>query len=231
MKFKRTQSDKSNSDAPLLSVFFFNRIKKIKKKHFHLRSSIRSLDSYKTLWNSNMKMLIQREIVCFWAMVSKDMDLSSFGQSICHQLHPFWFGCRLIPSSEPTNPATGWDVFVLLGQPLSKIAYLGPCPMLKLSSTVIQSEPVDVLWWCQTSNTLSWALYHLARDPRVQDRLYREINAVCADRRKPSVDDLQAMPYLKAVIKETLRWAVSCAPLCKNIWTHPVQGSMHTKRL
>ncbi|XP_019746464.1 cytochrome P450 27C1 [Hippocampus comes] len=56
-----------------------------------------------------------------------------------------------------------------------------------------------------TSNTLSWALYHLARDPRVQDRLYREINAVCADRRKPSVDDLQAMPYLKAVIKETLR--------------------------
>ncbi|XP_031148101.1 sterol 26-hydroxylase, mitochondrial [Sander lucioperca] len=56
-----------------------------------------------------------------------------------------------------------------------------------------------------TSNTLSWALYHLARDRRAQDRLSTEVNSVCPDRREPTTDDLSRMPYLKAVIKETLR--------------------------
>ncbi|KAF3688323.1 Sterol 26-hydroxylase, mitochondrial [Channa argus] len=56
-----------------------------------------------------------------------------------------------------------------------------------------------------TSNTLSWTLYHLARDPRVQDRLYKEVNSVCPDKREPTTDDLRQMPYLKAVLKEILR--------------------------
>ncbi|CAL1598082.1 unnamed protein product [Knipowitschia caucasica] len=55
-----------------------------------------------------------------------------------------------------------------------------------------------------TSNTLSWALYHLARDPRAQQRLWEEVRSVCAEER-PSLQDLTQMPYLKAVIKETLR--------------------------
>uniref|UniRef100_A0A3P8S3S0 Cytochrome P450 family 27 subfamily A member 2 n=1 Tax=Amphiprion percula TaxID=161767 RepID=A0A3P8S3S0_AMPPE len=56
-----------------------------------------------------------------------------------------------------------------------------------------------------TSNTLSWALYHLSRDSRVQDLLHRELNSVCPNKRQPTTDDLSRMPYLKAVIKETLR--------------------------
>ncbi|KAM3585748.1 uncharacterized protein V6R79_026130 [Siganus canaliculatus] len=56
-----------------------------------------------------------------------------------------------------------------------------------------------------TSNTLSWALYHLAQDRRAQDRLHAELSAVCPDRRQPTTQDLSSMPYLKAVIKEVLR--------------------------
>lgn len=56
-----------------------------------------------------------------------------------------------------------------------------------------------------TSNTLSWALYHLSRDQRAQDRLYQELQEVCPDHREPSTDDLTQMPFLKAVVKETLR--------------------------
>lgn len=56
-----------------------------------------------------------------------------------------------------------------------------------------------------TSNTLSWALYRLARDQKAQDRLYKEVNSVCPDKQEPDTDSLSRMPYLKAVIKETLR--------------------------
>lgn len=58
---------------------------------------------------------------------------------------------------------------------------------------------------CQTSNTLSWTLYHLAKDPTAQDRLYNEVNSVCPNRREPATEDLASMPFLKAVIKEVLR--------------------------
>uniref|UniRef100_A0A8C2JW47 Uncharacterized protein n=1 Tax=Cyprinus carpio TaxID=7962 RepID=A0A8C2JW47_CYPCA len=56
-----------------------------------------------------------------------------------------------------------------------------------------------------TSNTLSWTLYHLARDAEVQNRLYNEITSVCPSKELPTTEHLAMMPYMKAVIKETLR--------------------------
>ncbi|XP_023184951.1 sterol 26-hydroxylase, mitochondrial-like isoform X1 [Xiphophorus maculatus] len=56
-----------------------------------------------------------------------------------------------------------------------------------------------------TSNTLSWALYHLARDRPAQNRLQAEVDAVCPDRQPPGAPHLARMPYLRAVVKETLR--------------------------
>ncbi|XDV36279.1 hypothetical protein PO909_006088 [Leuciscus waleckii] len=56
-----------------------------------------------------------------------------------------------------------------------------------------------------TSNTLSWTLYHLARDAEAQNRLYNEITSVCPNKEQPNAEHLTRMPYMKAVIKEILR--------------------------
>ncbi|KIK62944.1 hypothetical protein GYMLUDRAFT_259715 [Collybiopsis luxurians FD-317 M1] len=58
-----------------------------------------------------------------------------------------------------------------------------------------------------TASTTAWMLYSLARNPKQQSRLYQEIREM-RERlgpNAPTAQDLDSMPFLNAVIKETLR--------------------------
>ncbi|XP_051564767.1 sterol 26-hydroxylase, mitochondrial-like isoform X2 [Myxocyprinus asiaticus] len=56
-----------------------------------------------------------------------------------------------------------------------------------------------------TSNTMMWALYLLSRDPEAQETLYQDVSRILQGDRIPTAQEVNSMPYLKAVIKEALR--------------------------
>ncbi|XP_054979160.1 sterol 26-hydroxylase, mitochondrial [Sorex araneus] len=88
---------------------------------------------------------------------------------------------------------SGYLHFLLSSSLLSPREAMGSLPELLLAG-------VDT-----TSNTLTWALYHLSKDPELQDALYEEVVGVVPVGRKPQHKDFARLPLLKAVLKETLR--------------------------
>lgn len=55
-----------------------------------------------------------------------------------------------------------------------------------------------------SSVTLAWLFYELAHNPAIDEQLYAELQQVVGDR-LPTVEDLSQLPYLQAVINETMR--------------------------
>ncbi|XP_037646766.1 sterol 26-hydroxylase, mitochondrial [Sebastes umbrosus] len=56
-----------------------------------------------------------------------------------------------------------------------------------------------------TSNTLTWTLHLLSKNPQAQDRLYEEVSTLVPADRIPSAVEVNRMQYLRAVVKEALR--------------------------
>ncbi|OCH86067.1 cytochrome P450 [Obba rivulosa] len=55
-----------------------------------------------------------------------------------------------------------------------------------------------------TSIAASWCLYSLAQNPEMQHKLRKELLNVATD--DPTMDELNTLPYLDAVVRETLRF-------------------------
>ncbi|XP_028991534.1 sterol 26-hydroxylase, mitochondrial [Betta splendens] len=56
-----------------------------------------------------------------------------------------------------------------------------------------------------TSNSLTWTFYLLSKNPQCQDKLYEEVSTLVPADRMPSAQEVVRMPYLRAVVKESLR--------------------------
>ena len=57
----------------------------------------------------------------------------------------------------------------------------------------------------QTSYTLAWCLYNLARNPEVQEKLRSEVQSVMGSDEMVTPAHIQRMPYLRDCFKESLR--------------------------
>ena len=75
---------------------------------------------------------------------------------------------------------------------------------VSVSSLLVAYVSVCACLVLQTSNSLCFSLYLLSRHPDVQERLAAEVRATVADR-NATYDDCERMPYMRAVLKESLR--------------------------
>lgn len=58
----------------------------------------------------------------------------------------------------------------------------------------------------QTAATLTGFVQAMVLYPEVQKKAQSELDRVCGNNRLPTIDDWHAMPYIRACIKENLRW-------------------------
>jgi len=69
---------------------------------------------------------------------------------------------------------------------------------------VLDQIPTFIIAGHETSSiAMTWALYALTQNKQVQTKLRQEVSDVSTD--NPTMDDLNGLPYLDAVVRETMR--------------------------
>ena len=61
-------------------------------------------------------------------------------------------------------------------------------------------------WWIKTTAALGAFILAMIRFPEVQKRAQAELDAVLGNGRLPTFDDKTRLPYISAILYETLRW-------------------------
>lgn len=61
----------------------------------------------------------------------------------------------------------------------------------------------------QTANSMLWAIFNLSRNPDAQRKLLEEIRDVVAPNEDPCGEHIKSMPYLKACLKESMRYSAT----------------------
>jgi cytochrome P450 len=105
-------------------------------------------------------------------------------------------GC---PAHQPAEQAPGGGLFSTLLT--ADDPETGP-----LSRQQLQDEAITLLTGAieTTGTTLAWALYEISRSQKTEQRLHEELDAACGDR-PLTQEDLAELPYMRAVLKETMR--------------------------
>ena len=73
----------------------------------------------------------------------------------------------------------------------------------KCFSTSLMCELVCFI--TQTSNSSVFLIYEVAKLPKVQEELHKEVTSVLGDRTTPTFDDLQKMTLVRNCVKESMR--------------------------
>lgn len=60
-----------------------------------------------------------------------------------------------------------------------------------------------------------WAIFNLSRNPGAQRKLLEEIREVVSPDQDPCGEHIKSMPYLKACLKESMRYSRRREPLTK----------------
>jgi cytochrome P450 len=60
-----------------------------------------------------------------------------------------------------------------------------------------------------SSTTLQWWLLAMLAYPEVQNQAHAELDEVVGSARPPTFADLPSLPYIRAMVKETLRWSLT----------------------
>lgn len=134
-----------------------------------------------------------RPLLPFWKRYLNGWDnIFSFGEKLINKKVKE-IEAQLQAAGPDGVQVSGYLHFLLTNELLSPEEAVGTFPELLLAG-------VDT-----TSNTLTWALYHLSQNPEIQEALHKEVVGVVPFGTVPQHKDLANIPLLKAVIKETLR--------------------------